>query len=113
MLLQAFRFEPHFGEAGARVMTQLEIDARRHALAAEYLALEDCRSKRGLEIAHEFGVLAEEEDHLQRKALTISKSATAHRPGAPRPWEAYVVNRHLRDQRARGGNTGVDDGDRR
>ncbi len=56
-------------------MTQVEIDARRHALAAEYLALEDCRSERGLEIAHEFGVLAEQDNHLQRRRWTSGESA--------------------------------------
>ena len=47
-------------------MTQEEIDARRRQLAEEYLALDDGLSDRGLEIAHEFGVLSEQERRLQR-----------------------------------------------
>jgi hypothetical protein len=47
-------------------MTQEEIDARRRQLAEEYLALDDGLSQRGLQIAHEFGVLSEQERRLQR-----------------------------------------------
>ena len=47
-------------------MTQEEIDARRRQLAEEYLALDDGLSERGLQIAHEFGVLSEQERRLQR-----------------------------------------------
>jgi hypothetical protein len=46
-------------------MKQPEIDARRQALAKEFLALSDAWSSRGLEIYEEFGRLAEEEAHLQ------------------------------------------------
>jgi hypothetical protein len=52
-------------------MTQSEIDARRHALAAEYLALESCPSECGLEIAHAFGVSAEQKDDLTTEATEI------------------------------------------
>ena len=47
-------------------MTQQEIDARRRQLAEEYLALDDGLCERGLQIAHEFGVLSEQERRLQR-----------------------------------------------
>ena len=47
-------------------MTQEEIDARRHHLAEEYLALDDGLSEWGLQIAHEFGVLSEQERRLQQ-----------------------------------------------
>jgi hypothetical protein len=47
-------------------MTQEEIDARRRQLAEEYLALDDGLSERGLQIAHEFSVLSEQERRLQR-----------------------------------------------
>jgi hypothetical protein len=45
-----------------------EIEARRERLAAEYLALPNAWCARGLEIAEEFGRLAEEEDHLRRNS---------------------------------------------
>jgi hypothetical protein len=45
-------------------MTQEGIDARRRQLAEEYLALDDGLSERGLQIAHEFGVLSEQERRL-------------------------------------------------
>jgi hypothetical protein len=47
-------------------MTHEEIDAHRRQLAEEYLALEDGLSERGLQIAHELGVLSEQERRLQR-----------------------------------------------
>jgi hypothetical protein len=47
-------------------MTQEEIDAHRRQLAEEYLALDDGLSERGLQIAHEFGVLSEQERRLRR-----------------------------------------------
>jgi hypothetical protein len=47
-------------------MTQEEIDASRRQLAEESLALEDGSSERGLQIAHDFGVLSEQERRLQR-----------------------------------------------
>ena len=47
-------------------MTQEEIDARRRQLAEEYLALDDGLCERGLQIAHEFSVLSEQERRLQR-----------------------------------------------
>jgi hypothetical protein len=37
-------------------------------LSREFLALDDAFSDRGLQIAHEFGVLSEEEDFLKRQA---------------------------------------------
>jgi hypothetical protein len=54
-------------------MTQEEIDARRRQLAEEYLALDDGLSERGLQIAHEFGVLSEHERRLQRSGNKPSK----------------------------------------
>jgi hypothetical protein len=54
-------------------MTQQEIDARRRLLAEEYLALDDGLSERGLQIAHEFGVLSEQERRLQRSGSEPSK----------------------------------------
>jgi hypothetical protein len=47
-------------------MTQEEIDARRRQLAEEYLDLDDGLSERGLQIAHEFGVLSKQERRLQQ-----------------------------------------------
>jgi hypothetical protein len=50
-------------------MKQPEIDARRQALAKEFLALSDAWSSRGLEICEEFGRLAAAaEAHLQSTA---------------------------------------------
>jgi hypothetical protein len=54
-------------------MTQEEIDARRRQLAEEYLALDDGLSERGLQIAHEFGVLSEQERRLQQSGSKPSK----------------------------------------
>jgi hypothetical protein len=54
-------------------MTQEEIDARRRQLAEEYLALDDGLSERGLQIAHEFGALSEQERRLQRSMSEQSK----------------------------------------
>jgi hypothetical protein len=54
-------------------MTQEEIDARRRRLAQEYLALDDGLSERGIQIAHEFGVLSEQERRLQRSGDKPSK----------------------------------------
>ncbi|MDX6459099.1 MAG: hypothetical protein QOE55_2796 [Acidobacteriaceae bacterium] len=70
-------------------MTQSEIDARRHALAAEHLALESCPSERGLEIAHAFGVPAEQEDYLQQRRRRYGKSAAGNRlMASPQPGAA-------------------------
>ena len=54
-------------------MTQEEIDARRRQLAEEYLALDDGLSERRLQIAHEFGVLSEQERRLRRSGSKPSK----------------------------------------
>jgi hypothetical protein len=54
-------------------MTQEEIDARRRQLAEEYLALDDGLSERGLQIAHEFGALSEQERRLQQSRSEPSK----------------------------------------
>ncbi len=51
-----------------------EIEARRQRLAAEYLALPNAWCARGLEIAEEFGRLAEEEDHLRRNSYANTGS---------------------------------------
>jgi hypothetical protein len=71
-------------------MTQSEIDARRHARAAEHLALERCPSERELEIiAHAFGVPAEQEDHLQQRRRRYGKSAAGNRlMASPQPGDA-------------------------
>ena len=58
-------------------MTQEEIEARRRQLAEEYLALDDGLSERGLQIAHEFGVLSEQERRLQRSGSKPPKHSYA------------------------------------
>ena len=61
-------------------MTQEEIDARRRQLAEEYLALDDGLSERGMQIAHEFGVLSEQERRLQRSGSKPSKHSHVQEP---------------------------------
>jgi hypothetical protein len=68
-------------------MTQSEIDARRVRLPLSTLR-STIVGPAGLEIAHEFGVLARE-DHLQRRRRRYGKTADANRlMAAPQPGDA-------------------------
>jgi hypothetical protein len=65
-------------------MTKAEIELRRKQLSAEFLALPNGWSSRGLEICEEFGQLADEEVNLKRtgsfdQLTEISKSEGRNR----------------------------------
>jgi hypothetical protein len=51
-------------------MKRTEIEARRRELSQEFLKLPNAWCARALEIANEFGQLAEEEDQLNKSAST-------------------------------------------
>lgn len=71
-------------------MKQEEIDARRRQLAEEYLALDDGLPERGLQIAHEFGVLSEQELRVQRSGSEPSGRSDVQR-SAGRPTRLTVA----------------------